>query len=80
MHILSKAAVKSRNIARRKCLIFCALRVSDSSLVKLSSHECRELIKVRYEGHVTETVETLNGCPQGSVLSPIIFSLLMNSL
>ena len=37
-------------------------------------------IKVRYEGHVTETVETLNGCPQGSVLSPIIFSLLMNSL
>ena len=37
-------------------------------------------IKVRYEGHVTKTVETLNGCPQGSVLSPIIFSLLMNSL
>ena len=37
-------------------------------------------IKVRYEGHVTETVDTLNGCPQGSVISPIIFSLLMNSL
>ena len=37
-------------------------------------------MKVRYEEHVTETVETLNGCPQGSVLSHIIFSLLMNSL
>lgn len=30
-------------------------------------------IKVRLNGEYSETVETVNGCPQGSVLSPIIF-------
>ena len=36
-------------------------------------------ITVRLNGQLSETVETINGCPQGSVLSPIIFSLIMNT-
>jgi hypothetical protein len=35
-------------------------------------------IKVKLNGSFSEVVETVNGCPQGSVLSPIIFSLIMN--
>ena len=34
---------------------------------------------VQYSGTQSKLVETVNGCPQGSVLSPIIFSLLMNT-
>lgn len=37
-------------------------------------------IKVKQKGHTSEMIETINGCPQGSVLSPIIFSLFMNTL
>ena len=37
-------------------------------------------IKVKYAGETTQIEETINGCPQGSVLSPIIFSLVMNTL
>lgn len=37
-------------------------------------------IKVKQNGHLSEIVETINGCPQGSVLSPILFSLFMNTL
>ena len=36
-------------------------------------------ITVKLNGQLSETVETINGCPQGSVLSPIIFSLIMNT-
>ena len=36
-------------------------------------------ITVKLNGQFSETVETINGCPQGSVLSPIIFSLMMNT-
>ena len=39
----------------------------------------RRKITVNYNGHMSETVETVNGCPQGSVLSPIIFSIIMNT-
>ena len=37
-------------------------------------------IKVRLNGETSETVETVNGCPQGSVLSPIFCSVAMNTL
>jgi len=37
-------------------------------------------IKVNYKGHISRTTEPKNGCPQGSVLSPIIFSIFMNTL
>jgi ribonuclease HI len=37
-------------------------------------------IRVRLNGETSELVETENGCPQGSVLSPIIFTVVMNSL
>ena len=30
-------------------------------------------------GLLSETVEIINGCPQGRVLSPIIFGLIMNT-
>ena len=37
-------------------------------------------ISVKVNGEFSDTVETDNGCPQGSVLSPIIFNIIMNSL
>jgi hypothetical protein len=37
-------------------------------------------IKVRLHDATSESVETINGCPQGSVLSPILFSVTMNTL
>lgn len=37
-------------------------------------------ISVKCNGERSEIVETINGCPQGSVLSPVLFSLLMNTL
>jgi len=37
-------------------------------------------IKVRINGQYSDTYQTENGCPQGSVLSPLIFTILMNSL
>jgi len=37
-------------------------------------------IKVRLHDATSELVETINGCPQGSVLSPILFSVTMNTL
>ena len=37
-------------------------------------------IKVRLHDETSESVETINGCPQGSVLSPILFSVTMNTL
>ncbi|KAH3789564.1 hypothetical protein DPMN_167746 [Dreissena polymorpha] len=36
-------------------------------------------IKVRMQEATFETANTINGCPQGSVLSPILFSATMNT-
>ena len=37
-------------------------------------------IAVRVNGQTSETLTTENGCPQGSVLSPILFNVIMNTL
>ena len=37
-------------------------------------------ISVRVNGEVSDTLDTENGCPQGSVLSPLLFNIIMNSL
>ncbi|XP_053398064.1 uncharacterized protein LOC128556576 [Mercenaria mercenaria] len=37
-------------------------------------------IKVKVNGHLSDTVEPDNGTPKGSVISPLIFNLIMNTL
>ena len=37
-------------------------------------------ISVKVGGETSDTLKTENGCPQGSVLSPIIFNVIMNTL
>ena len=37
-------------------------------------------ISVRVDGELSESLDTENGCPQGSVLSPLLFNVIMNSL
>ena len=37
-------------------------------------------LSVRVNGEVSDTLDTENGCPQGSVLYPLLFNIIMNSL
>jgi hypothetical protein len=54
--------------------------IKGKMLLWLSDFLQHRKIKVNYKGHISRTTKPKNGCPQGSVLSPIIFSIFMNTL
>ena len=56
------------------------LGIEGTMLKWLAAFLTTRKIKVRLHDATSETVDTTNGCPQGSVLSPILFSVTMNSL
>lgn len=56
------------------------LGIQGTMLKWLAAFLTTRKIKVRLQDATSETVDTINGCPQGSVLSPILFSATMNTL